>query len=217
MKTIMSILKAIVYTFANLCKLFWNSKIGYLIFTLKREFITHLYENEFQSFGKGSLLGLDSLLRQPKYISVGTNSSFGNKMTLTCYDSIKTPDKIEYYTPAIIIGDGVSIGEDAHITCINRIVIGDNVLVGKKVLITDNAHGSSEPNILDIAPMDRPLYSKGPVIIEDNVWIGEKASIMPGVHIGKGSIVGANAVVTKDVPSYTVVGGIPAKIIKKVK
>ena len=155
------------------------------------------------------------LVLKAKYISVGTDSSFGNGMTLTCYDKIKRAGQIAYCTPSIQIGNGVSIGEDAHITCINKIVIGNNVLMGKKVLITDNAHSSSEHDVLDIAPMSRPLFSKGPVVIEDNVWIGEKASIMPGVHIGKSAIIGANSVVTKDVPAYTVVGGIPAKIIKK--
>ena len=60
-----------------------------------------------------------------------------------------------------------------------------------------------------------PLYRKGPVVIEDNVWIGEKASIMPGVHIGKGAIIAANSVVTHDVPAYAVVAGVPAKIVKQ--
>ena len=217
MNSILIVLKTIMRALANLCKFFWSNKVGYLIYILKKEFITQLRKGEFQSFGKGSLLGIDSVILNAKYISIGINSSFGNRMTLTCYDSIQTPDQIEYYTPSINIGDSVSIGEDAHITCINKIVIGNNVLMGKKVLITDNAHGSSEGDILDISPVSRPLYSKGPVIIEDNVWIGEKASIMPGVHIGKSAIIGANSVVTKDVPAYTVVGGIPAKIIKKVK
>lgn len=65
-----------------------------------------------------------------------------------------------------------------------------------------------------IAPNKRPLVSKGTVVIEDNVWIGEMVCIMPGIRIGKSSIIGANAVVTKDVPSYCVVGGNPAKVIK---
>ncbi|MDR2406844.1 MAG: sugar O-acetyltransferase, partial [Bacteroidales bacterium] len=57
----------------------------------------------------------------------------------------------------------------------------------------------------------------GSVVIEDNVWIGDKVTILPGVHIGYGSIIGANAVVTKDVPANCVVGGNPAKIIKVIK
>lgn len=105
--------------------------------------------------------------------------------------------------------------DHGHISCVNKVVIGNNVRMGKKVFITDNAHGASERSLLDIRPNLRPLYSKGPVIIEDNVWIGEMVCIMPGVTIGHGSIIGANAVVTKDVPPYCVVGGNPAKIIKQ--
>jgi acetyltransferase-like isoleucine patch superfamily enzyme len=63
-------------------------------------------------------------------------------------------------------------------------------------------------------PINRPLISKGPVIIEDNVWIGEGVCITPNVRIGKNAIVGANAVVTKDVPPNTVVAGVPARVIK---
>lgn len=214
MKIIFIVSRAVMRGLANIYKLFWNRKIGYFMFTLRREFITQLRKEEFKSFGKGSLLGINPLILKPQYIAVGVNSTFGNNLTLTCYDIIKTPNLVEYYTPSIQIGNGVSIGEDAHITCINKIVIGNNVLIGKKVLITDNAHGSSKRDILDIAPINRPLYSKGPIVIEDNVWIGEKASIMPGVHIGKGAVIGANAVVTKNVPPYAIVGGIPAKIIK---
>lgn len=68
-----------------------------------------------------------------------------------------------------------------------------------------------------LPPLFRPLFSKGPVIIGKNVWIGDKATILPGVTIGDGSIIGANSVVTKDVPAYSVVAGNPAKIIKTIK
>ncbi|MBD5286252.1 MAG: hypothetical protein HDS27_01760 [Bacteroides sp.] len=97
----------------------------------------------------------------------------------------------------------------------NGIYFGRNVLTGKGILITDNAHGATDRKVLEMAPIQRPLESKGKVIIEDDVWIGDKASIMPGVRIGKGSIVAANSVVTRDVPPYCVVGGIPAKVIKQ--
>ena len=94
-------------------------------------------------------------------------------------------------------------------------IIGNNVLMGRKIFITDNNHGGSDRGNLDIPPSLRQLYSNGPVIIEDNVWIGEKVSILSNLHIGKGAIVAANAVVTKDVPPYAIVGGCPAKIIKQ--
>ena len=81
-------------------------------------------------------------------------------------------------------------------------------------MITDNAHGKPELESLNIAPLNRSLYSSGSVIIDDNVWIGEGAMIMPNVHIGKGSIIAANSVVTKDIPPYSIAAGIPAKVIR---
>lgn len=164
---------------------------------------------QFKSFGglckrKIELIG-------GKYISVGTNCIIGKGVSLQAWN--------EYlghkFTPSIIIGDNSIIRNDCHITAIDQIVIGSNVLIAPSVLITDNAHGNSEMLKEEVHPNDRPLFSKGPVIIKDYVWIGEKASIMPGVTIGKGAIVGANSVVTKDVPDYCVVAGIPAKIIKR--
>lgn len=115
------------------------------------------------------------------------------------------------------IGNGVSVGEYSHITCANRIVIGDGVLTGRFVLITDNSHGGGQNTDLAKAPLCRQLHSKGPVIIGNNVWIGDKATILPGVTVGEGAIVAANAVVTRDVPAYTVVGGCPARVLKVIK
>ena len=70
--------------------------------------------------------------------------------------------------------------------------------------------------LLDNPLLKRELDIKGPVIIGDNVWIGDKVSILSNVTIGKGSVIACNAVVTKDVPPYSVVGGVPAKVIKQI-
>ena len=59
--------------------------------------------------------------------------------------------------------------------------------------------------------------SKGPVVIENDVWIGEGVCVMPGVRIGRGAVIGANAVVTQDVPANSVVGGVPAKLIRSLQ
>ena len=77
--------------------------------------------------------------------------------------------------------------------------------------------GSDKNEKLDIPPYKRELISNGPVIIEDNVWIGEGSMIMPNVTIGKGSIIAANSVITKDIPSYCMAAGSPAKIIKTLR
>ncbi len=153
------------------------------------------------------------MTRGLNHISIGNSVYLGQSLQLTAWDKFGE----QLFTPQIIIGNNSAIGDNSHITAINSIIIGDNVLTGKRVLITDNAHGASDPNLLEIAPNKRPLYSKGPVVIEDNVWIGEKSTILPGVKIGYGAIIGANSVVTKDIPPYALVGGNPAKIIKILK
>lgn len=118
----------------------------------------------------------------------------------------------QHFKPQLIIGKNVSFNYYCHVGCINRIEIGDNVLIGSHVLITDHSHGKLERT--DIPFEQRQLLSKGPVVIKNNVWIGENACIMPGVTIGEGSIIAANAVVTHDVQPYSVVAGMPARVVK---
>lgn len=168
--------------------------------------------SSFKKIGKQSLFNYPlRLLKGPRYISIGDNVVIGKYTVLTAWANYGN----DHFNPQIIINDGCSIGEESHITAINKIFIGKNVLTGRRVLITDNSHGESLKALLDIPPLERPLYSKGPVYIDDNVWIGEKASIMPGVSIGKGAIIAANSVVTKNVPAYCIVGGSPAKVIRE--
>ena len=95
----------------------------------------------------------------------------------------------------------------------NRIEIGDGCLFGDNVLITDNYHGNNSKEQMSIMPIERALFSKGPVKIGNNVWVGRNVCIMPGVTIGDGAVIGANSVVTKDVESGSVVAGVPAKIL----
>ena len=124
----------------------------------------------------------------------------------------------EHFSPEIIIGNNVFFQDRTHITAINKIIIGNNVLTGSDVLISDNNHGRSDcVEELMIPPRDRKLYSKGPIIIGNNVWIGDKACILGAVKIGEGSVIGANTVISKDVPAYSVVVGNPSRIIRTFK
>ena len=88
-------------------------------------------------------------------------------------------------------------------------------MTGKWVTITDNQHGGTDYESLNIMPSKRLLKSKGAVVIGDNVWLGDKVSVLPGVTIGEGAIVAANSVVTHDVPPFCVVAGCPAKVVRK--
>ncbi|WP_238555015.1 DapH/DapD/GlmU-related protein [Chryseobacterium sp. P1-3] len=106
-----------------------------------------------------------------------------------------------------------------HITAMEKVQIGNNVLFASKIYVSDCSHGSyagdNNDSSPDSIPHERKLFSK-PVIIEDNVWLGEFVSVLPGVTIGKGTIVGANSLVSKSLPPYVIAVGIPAKPIKKI-
>lgn len=177
-----------------------------------------------QSFSndlKNVHFGIIGQLRCPHCISIGRGCGFGDWLYLTAWDSfhcvVDGKETIQHFTPLLNIGEDCQFGAFNHITCINQIRIGDRLLTGKWVTITDNNHGETTDESLHMSPIKRPLFSKGPVIIGDDVWIGDKATILPGVTVGDGAVISANAVVTKDVPAYSVVGGNPARIIKLTK
>lgn len=150
-----------------------------------------------------------------KYFQIGKKTRFGRMAVLTAWDSgPKMSEGRESFQPHVTIGSNCNFGDYLHLTCINKIEIGDGVLTGRWVTISDNAHGKTELGLMKIAPDQRSLFSKGPVKIGNNVWIGDKATILAGVTIGDGAIIAANAVVTKDIPPYSVAGGNPAKILK---
>mgnify|MGYP003089365230 CR=1 FL=1 len=204
------IIFAIAYYWGSFFHYLCNSHVALIWSMIQREFHTGWLQKEFKSFGKGAVVDRPITLLNPRFISVGKNVLLGRKLVLTAWDQHAGAN----FSPEIIIGDNSEIGDESHITCINKIIIGKGVLTGKKVLITDNSHGEIDRENMDVAPQLREPVSKGLVIIEDNVWIGEKASIMPGVTIGKGAIIGANSVVTKDIPAYSLAVGCPAKVIK---
>lgn len=110
----------------------------------------------------------------------------------------------------IDLGNNSGIGEKSFIQDIGRVVIGDNVMMGPEVMIYTANHKMDKKFLLN----SQGVNIKD-VIVEDDVWIGARAIILPGVTIKKGSIIAAGAVVTKDVETYTIVGGNPAKFIKE--
>lgn len=145
-----------------------------------------------------------------KYMTIKAGSSFQKGLTLTARDHVNG----DSFSPIISIGENCSFGAYNNITCVNKIAIGNGLLTGKYVTITDNSHGSTDLESLKIIPCRRKIISKGPVVIGDNVWIGDKVTILGGVTIGTGVVIGANSIITKDVPDYCVVAGNPARIIK---
>lgn len=110
----------------------------------------------------------------------------------------------------LVIGHDVLINAYSVIGAQRGITIGNYVMLGYHVNLASVGHSYTNPNL----PIKLQGEYGAPITIEDDVWIGANATILPGVKIGKGAIVGANAVVTKNVNPYSIVGGIPAKHIK---
>lgn len=145
-----------------------------------------------------------------KHISIGNNSVLGNNLCIQAIDEYG--DK--KFCPQLVIGEKVFIGDFCHIGCVNKLYIGNNTLIARRVFISDHFHGNIDSNDILSPPVERPLSSK-PIRIGNNVWIGEGACIMPGVTLGNNVIVGANAVVTHSFEDNSVIAGVPAKLLKR--
>jgi acetyltransferase-like isoleucine patch superfamily enzyme len=186
----------------------------YHIFLFFSKIYTFLIKYSFQSFGNKSIIKPFLNLSHPEYIKIGQDVNIGNSCRITVstdFCGILTKSKTK---TKIKIGNHVDIGNNSFISANNNIEIGNHVIMAPFVFITDHNHGFSN---LHKNLHQQPLTENGFVKIEDNVFLGIKCSILKNVIIGAHSVVGANSVVIKDVPPFSIVAGNPAKIIKKLK
>ena len=183
--------------------------LTFLLFKKLRFFMrmgSLLYSSLFYSFGKNSYIHLNCVLDNPQLVSIGSCCYIKSNCWLNCSSSLNKQNHL-----SLLIGNNVYIGRDCQINAWSRIIIEDNVMIADRVLITDADHTYSDTHV----PIkNQPIYSKGEILISEGCWIGVNSVIMPNVRIGKNAVVGANSVVTRDVPDFTVVAGAPAKIIK---
>jgi acetyltransferase-like isoleucine patch superfamily enzyme len=200
-------------TIAKLLSLFYDYRLDTLLNRLLNEIHSRSLRRILNTSGSRLYIERPVIIKGFKYILIGENFTAFARLRLEAYDKHLDTS----YTPSLTIGNNVSINYDCHIGCINKIRIGNNVLMASKVFITDHYHGEISKTSLDITPSQRKVISKGPVIIEDNVWIGEGVAILPGVTIGKNSIIGANSVVNKSIPENAVAAGNPAKVLRILK
>lgn len=203
MKTIKRIIRYVSEQGIYLLVLFFIDRI-------RNEISTRLILRQWRL--RNIYIGSRSIIRGQAKISIGENFYAKDMLWL---DAVMRYGG-EIFSPMITIGKDVSISRNVHIAAISQVTIGDGVMIGSNVLITDHSHGSLADE-LDLAtmrsPAQRPLLSKGPIKIGKNVWIGEGVVILAGISIGDGAVIGANSVVTKDVSDRTTVGGIPARKI----
>jgi len=171
----------------------------------------------FKIKSRGGLIGAGTHVTYPykiaptkknrkNFLKIGNNVRIGKGFWISMIDEYKNNS----YEPYLEIGDGCSFGEDMTIGCCSKVKIGKNVLAAARVLISDTTHEYAN---IEIPPIDQPL-SKGLIDIGDNCFLGINSCII-NCKLGRHVIVGANAVVTKDVPKYSIIAGAPAKIIKK--
>ncbi len=175
---------------------------------LVKKIISIFLSKDYGAFGE------NSKIYRPKTFIVNKKHIFiGKNVLVRKYARIEPIVQWheQAFNPKIIIGDGVTFEQNLHLTCANRVEIGDFSSISSFVFITDIDHeyrDSSKP------VMQQPLLASETVIGKCS-FVGTGVKIMAGVHIGEHSVIGANSVVTHDIPPYSVAAGIPAKVIKK--
>lgn len=175
--------------------------------SLRNHIYTGLYQLSFSKFGRSIIQYPVYSLRGEENISIGDDCVFERDLQLEAWGT----------HAKIVIGNGCLFRRNCHITATKSIIIGDGFLTGDNVLISDNSHGDSTIESLSAPPRERPIVSKGGIVIGKNVWLGNNVCVLSNVNIGDGVVVGANSVVTHDIPPYCIAAGSPAKIIKRIK
>lgn len=159
-------------------------------------------------FPKARLIRFPFVCRHKISINLGRNLTTGRNCRIEATSSAAIKK--------IMLGDNIELNDNVHITGKGSVIVGNNVLIASKVYISDCCHGGyggdyhSEPETI---PKVRDLTQKN-VVIEDNVWLGENVCVLPGSHIGFGSIIGANSTVIGFIPKNCIAVGSPAKVIK---
>jgi len=187
--------------------------LRYVFIRLKAAIPMYIISKKFKVVGKNLYIEKPFKILNPKYIEAGSRFRVFSGSRIECIDRYEN----QVFNPILKIGNNVTINNYFHIAVINEIILEDYVLIAGKVYISDHNHGNykdihSSPNI---PPANRELISPGRVILREKCWIGEGVCILPNVIIGKGSIIGANSVVTKNIPDFCIAAGNPAKVIKK--
>lgn len=154
---------------------------------------------DLAAFGEGSVLEEDVLVFNADHVEIGAGVYVGHQAILK-----------GYHLNRLVIGDGTWIGEQAFIHAAGGVSIGRNVGIGPGVRITSSRHAEDGRTV----PILHAAIELAGVVVEDDADLGVASVILPGVRVGRGAQVGAGAVVTRDVPPYAIVAGVPAKVLR---
>lgn len=164
----------------------------------------HIYKKHFAACGKNICISMGCYIRDSENISLGSDLQLGlNSQLLAAGNG----------TERLEIGNGFSSNSNVMINadCGGRIVIGNNVQIGPNSVLRASNHEFKDLH----KPISQQGHQPGKIVIEDDVWLGSNVVVLPNVIIKRGSVVGAGAVVTKDVEPFSIVGGVPARLIAK--
>ncbi len=154
-----------------------------------------------QAFARGTVHGNPLKMLREGRLEIGAHAVFEPGVWITSD------------TGRIAIGAGALLNLNVMVAAVERTEIGDHCMLANGCLVTDGDHRFDDP--------DKPVpwqgfTTKGPTILEDNVWLGANVVVTSGVRIGRRSVIGANAVVTEDIPPFSIAAGAPAKVLKQV-
>jgi acetyltransferase-like isoleucine patch superfamily enzyme len=163
--------------------------------------------HRFGALGHGSIVRPPYTIVSPHRIFIGADVIIGPNALL----SVVTAHGRQRFQPVLRVGDGSRIGQGFVVGCVSDISIGRRVLISSNVYVGDTIHRYDDPTR---PVLDQPLAAGRRVSIGDGAFVGINAVILPGVRVGRNAVVGAGAVVTHDVPAYSVAAGNPARVIK---
>jgi acetyltransferase-like isoleucine patch superfamily enzyme len=175
---------------------------------LRYERIEHARALEGLKVGQNVSIGPDPEIHGAEHIELGDDVRIGHRVRLQAVTSYNE----QIFSPALRIGRGTSLENDCMITCNTSVELGEHVMVAGNVFISDHEHQYQDAG----RPVQaQDLTTDGGVVIGDGSHIGQNVCIIGRVTIGEHAVVGANSVVTRDVPAYSVVAGAPAKVIRR--